>query len=94
MPISNQPQAAVPADPRQARIAEAAYYRAERRGFRGGCPIEDWLAAEREIDRQPARSAPAPAPRVALVFLDRDPVQVRSSGANRALPFEPQAGFE
>lgn len=31
-------------------IAEAAYYRALQRGFTGGSPQEDWLAAEREID--------------------------------------------
>ncbi|MCS6948751.1 MAG: DUF2934 domain-containing protein [Steroidobacteraceae bacterium] len=35
---------------RWARIAEAAYYRAERRGFDPGHEIEDWLAAEAEID--------------------------------------------
>lgn len=33
-------------------IAEAAYYRAEKRGFFGGNPMEDWAAAEREIDAQ------------------------------------------
>lgn len=33
-------------------IATAAYYRAEHRGFTGGNPVEDWLAAEAEIDRQ------------------------------------------
>ncbi len=32
-------------------IAEAAYYIAERRGFRGGSPDEDWCEAEAEIDR-------------------------------------------
>lgn len=31
-------------------IEEAAYYRAEKRGFRGGDPVADWLAAEAEID--------------------------------------------
>ena len=31
-------------------IREAAYYRAERRGFAEGGEIEDWLAAEREIE--------------------------------------------
>ena len=31
-------------------IAEAAYYRAERRGFAPGRELEDWLAAEVEID--------------------------------------------
>nr|BAL55753.1 hypothetical conserved protein [uncultured Gammaproteobacteria bacterium] len=30
-------------------IAEAAYYRAEKRGFVPGFELEDWLAAEREI---------------------------------------------
>jgi hypothetical protein len=31
-------------------IAEAAYFRAERRGFQPGKELEDWLAAEIEID--------------------------------------------
>nr|VFK42495.1 MAG: Protein of unknown function (DUF2934) [Candidatus Kentron sp. TC]VFK43249.1 MAG: Protein of unknown function (DUF2934) [Candidatus Kentron sp. TC]VFK56915.1 MAG: Protein of unknown function (DUF2934) [Candidatus Kentron sp. TC] len=31
-------------------IAVAAYYRAEQRGFIGGNPAEDWIAAEEEID--------------------------------------------
>jgi hypothetical protein len=42
---------------RHRMIAEAAYFRAERRGFQGGCPLEDWFAAEGDIDRlyfQPA----------------------------------------
>ena len=30
-------------------IAEAAYYRAERRGFEPGMEADDWLAAEAEI---------------------------------------------
>ena len=37
-------------DSREARIAEAAYWRAERRGFAPGGELEDWLQAEREID--------------------------------------------
>ena len=35
---------------REARIAEAAYWRAERRGFTPGRELDDWLEAEREID--------------------------------------------
>ena len=31
-------------------IAEAAYLRAERRGFAPGQESEDWLAAEVEVD--------------------------------------------
>lgn len=36
---------------RRHMIEEAAYYRALKRGFDGGDPVEDWLAAEREINR-------------------------------------------
>jgi hypothetical protein len=32
-------------------ICEAAYLRAERRGFMPGGEVEDWLAAEVEVDR-------------------------------------------
>ncbi len=35
---------------RAARIAVAAYHRAQHRGFAPGQELEDWLAAEREID--------------------------------------------
>ena len=43
-------RAAVSADDRRAMIAEAAYLRAERRGFTPGHEAEDWLAAEVEVD--------------------------------------------
>jgi hypothetical protein len=36
---------------RDRMVAEAAYYRAERRGFSPGAELEDWLGAEAEIDR-------------------------------------------
>ena len=32
-------------------ICDAAYYRAERRGFIGGDPGQDWIEAELEIDQ-------------------------------------------
>lgn len=35
---------------RAALIAEAAYFRAEKRGFAPGHEREDWLAAESEVD--------------------------------------------
>ncbi len=35
---------------RDRMIAEAAYFRAERRGFAPGNEMEDWLQAESEID--------------------------------------------
>lgn len=38
------------------RIAAAALLRAEERGLRGGAELEDWLAAEREIDSETRRT--------------------------------------
>jgi len=35
---------------RAALIAEAAYFRAEKRGFAPGHETDDWLAAEAEVD--------------------------------------------
>jgi hypothetical protein len=35
---------------RHQQIAEAAYYRAEARGFAPGFEVDDWLAAERALD--------------------------------------------
>jgi len=35
---------------RRGMIAQAAYLRAERRSFSGGNEVEDWLAAEAEVD--------------------------------------------
>jgi hypothetical protein len=37
---------------RNRMIAEAAYFRAERRGFNGGDPLVDWVEAEAEINAQ------------------------------------------
>jgi hypothetical protein len=40
----------VSAGQRRQMIAEAAYFLAERRGFDGGDPAQDWYAAERAVD--------------------------------------------
>ena len=37
---------------RHASIALAAYFRSESRGFAPGHEIEDWLAAEEEVDQR------------------------------------------
>ena len=36
-------------------VARAAYFRAQSRGFAGGHELDDWLAAEAEIDQQLAQ---------------------------------------
>lgn len=41
---------AVTAERRLVLIAEAAYYRAERRGFQPGGEMADWLEAEAEVE--------------------------------------------
>ena len=43
------------ADQRNRMIAEAAYYKAESRGFSGDCALDDWLCAEAEIDGCPPK---------------------------------------
>ena len=43
-------RAGVSGEARRAMIAEAAYLRAEQRGFASGYELEDWLLAEREVD--------------------------------------------
>ncbi len=37
-------------DVRRNMIAETAYYRAKQRGFAPGYELDDWLAAESEVD--------------------------------------------
>lgn len=37
--------------PREQMIAEAAYFRAERRGFAPGNEMSDWLQAEADVER-------------------------------------------
>jgi hypothetical protein len=37
-------------DTRRAMVAESAYLRAERRGFAPGGEVDDWVAAEKEVD--------------------------------------------
>jgi hypothetical protein len=72
MPKSKQtPWIATP-EKRHHMVAEAAYFHAERRGFQGGCPLEDWLEAEREISRLYCQ--PPQPPRGALVFLASNPL--------------------
>jgi hypothetical protein len=51
LPVHALPPATEPGEPqRKTMIAEAAYYRAEKRGFAPGLEPDDWLAAEKEID--------------------------------------------
>lgn len=50
-PEPPQRQRHTPED-RQSMIAKAAYLLAERRNFASGHELDDWLAAEAEVDRE------------------------------------------
>jgi hypothetical protein len=45
-------------DERHQRIATAAYYNAERRGFQAGGETDDWLEAERQVDGRSSEKGP------------------------------------
>ncbi len=57
-PIDSGPKAHSPPLPlvdgpaRHAMIARAAYFAAERRGFKGGSAQDDWVIAEVQVDEQ------------------------------------------
>ena len=58
-PASAEGESVISADERRLMICEAAYYRAEHRGFEPGHELEDWIAAEAEIERLlPTPAAP------------------------------------
>ena len=55
---NNKPAAAeITPEQRHQLIAEAAYLRAESRGFDAGDPLDDWLQAEQEVDARLTHSA-------------------------------------
>ena len=80
---------------RHERIAEAAYYRAERRGFREGSEHDDWLEAEKDIDRQdrqrarPPRSQDEGSPRGANDGSSRPEGAIDVSSPDHMVPRKP-----
>jgi hypothetical protein len=50
--IARESELRLSEDERRRMVAEAAYYRAERRGFAAGGEVEDWLTAEREVNQR------------------------------------------
>lgn len=76
---------AVSAHRRREMIAEAAYYRAEKRGFTGGDPVADWIAAEAEVDALLRAGVPRAASREkrAVVKIDAAPQSLKHELAER-----------
>jgi hypothetical protein len=46
-----RPGPALSAQERQRLVEQAAYFRAEKRGFAPGCELQDWVEAEAEVLR-------------------------------------------
>ena len=57
--VRPQPEPASEHEPtaRHELVAMAAYFLAERRSFEPGRELDDWLAAENEVGKQPRQSA-------------------------------------
>lgn len=55
---AGNPPVFVDPESRTALIARAAYFRAERRGFVPGHEVDDWLAAEAEVDARLLQETP------------------------------------
>ena len=47
---NNPPTTKLTSEQRHNLIEMKAYYLAEKRGFQGGCPVSDWLQAEKDVD--------------------------------------------
>ena len=74
---------------RRERIALAAYHFAERRGFAPGGEVEDWLAAERQVDAELAREAASAYRPANLNVREEIRGRERPSPLDAGLPDEP-----
>ena len=72
-------EALAPAKPDLSGLtAERAYFRAERRGFAPGHELEDWLAAEREVEALLSEQPPE----VGAAPLNEHPASRKKNGAS------------
>ena len=79
---------------RRDRIAEAAYYNAQRRGFQPGHEVEDWLEAEKQVDDEAAEiTLPAPRP-ININIREEIRGRDRPSPLDAGLPDEPDERIE
>jgi hypothetical protein len=57
--VASEAAALAGPEARHGIIAQAAYFRAQQRGFEPGRELEDWLTAEAEVDAMLAVGLPA-----------------------------------
>jgi hypothetical protein len=91
-----EPGQPVSADERRRLITEAAYFRANERGF-GSDPIGDWLVAEKEVDAALSRRNSDPPNMVAFHWSKEDAVCVKfdpsTNGDHSQQPPSTSSGF-
>jgi len=90
------PQAGIDTEQRQRMITDEAYIIAERRGFEGGDPAQDWIEAERLVDYrlmqsgEPGRSATrTPKPRKKTTRTAKKPVTGKKTAAKTSGSVKP-----
>ncbi|MHB9103084.1 MAG: DUF2934 domain-containing protein [Sulfuricella sp.] len=76
-PSAGERKVPVTPEQRYQMITEAAYFRAEKRGFVGGDPALDWLEAAAEIDRIIQRSGKEPQMTEKQAFQQKLEAQLR-----------------
>ena len=84
------PQAGIDTEQRQRLITDEAYLIAERRGFQGGDPAQDWAEAERLVDyrlmhpSEPGQPTDKPKPRKKTARTAKKPATTRKTVAKTA----------
>ena len=88
---TSAPQAGIDTEQRQRLITDEAYLIAERRGFQGGNPAQDWVEAERLVDYRlmhpsdPGQSATdTPKPRKKTARSVKKPGTIKKTTAKTA----------
>ena len=87
-----RPQAGIDTEQRQRLITDEAYLIAERRGFKGGDPAQDWIEAERLVDyrlmnpSEPKQPTDKPKPRKKTARTAKKPGTTRKTVAKTAGP--------
>ena len=83
------PRTGIDTEQRQRLITEEAYLIAERRGFQGGDPSQDWVEAERLVDYRLMHPTDTPKPRKKTTRAAKKPVTSKKTAAKTASSVKP-----
>jgi hypothetical protein len=83
------PRTGIDTEQRQRLITEEAYLIAERRGFQGGDPSQDWVEAERLVDYRLMYPTDTPKPRKKTTRAAKKPVTSKKTATKTASSAKP-----